>query len=429
MKYIKNLRVRTKLTISFLVVTLFLILVGVISVFYNNFSNIRSNNSNLNKAIIVLTLVGIIFSIFFAVIISRDIHLQLKEIVEFAHSMSKLDLSKEYKTDREDEFGKVKKALIECQNSLKGIVEDIISESEIVSSASEELAANVEEITSKAETIDEATNKIVIGAEDTSSASEEITASIQEVNASINELSGKSSEGNDNSTKSQEKANKIRKETKETIENANILYKEKEDELLEVIEKGKVVDSIKLMADTISGISEQTNLLALNASIEAARAGERGRGFAVVADEIRDLSEQSAKAVENIQNMIVRVNDAFKASSVTSEDMLKFIKDNVAEGFIKFGQMAEEYYKDSKFVSGMAEEIASMTEEISATVGGVSEATQTMAEGAEKTAEHTSNIKRAITETTQAIEQVAQVAQSQAQSAEKLTNIIQKFTV
>ena len=47
----------------------------------------------------------------------------------------------------------------------------------------------------------------------------------------------------------------------------------------------------------------------VNASIEAARAGEHGRGFAVVADEIRALSEESAKAANNIQEILTWLTD------------------------------------------------------------------------------------------------------------------------
>lgn len=69
-------------------------------------------------------------------------------------------------------------------------------------------------------------------------------------------------------------------------------------------ERIKEVDAI---TETILGISSQTNLLALNASIEAARAGEAGKGFAVVADEIRNLSEETRQATEQIGDIIQKL--------------------------------------------------------------------------------------------------------------------------
>lgn len=82
------------------------------------------------------------------------------------------------------------------------------------------------------------------------------------------------------------------------------------------------VTEVQSFVGSILSISNQTNLLALNASIEAARAGEAGRGFAVVAEEIRQLSEQTKEASNNITTIIDELNtDTKRAGEIIGESV------------------------------------------------------------------------------------------------------------
>ena len=60
------------------------------------------------------------------------------------------------------------------------------------------------------------------------------------------------------------------------------------------------IKAVANVADQVQAIAKQTNLLALNATIEEARAGDAGKGFAVVASEVKQLSDETRKATDQI---------------------------------------------------------------------------------------------------------------------------------
>jgi Methyl-accepting chemotaxis protein len=384
---------------------------------------------NSNKVMTILVITGLLIAIALGLIISNDINNPLLKIKSLAESLAEFDFSVPIPITRADEFGQTGKALNKSIENVSGLVKLIIEKSQDMSASSEELSATVQELTSKTEEIDNAVTNITYKIQEGSSSSEEVTASVEEVNSSINELSEKAMEGSNNANKSKERATEVEKKGKEAIKEVRNLYEEKKKNMLIAIEEGKVVDNIKVMADTIASISEQTNLLALNAAIEAARAGEQGKGFSVVAEEVRKLAEQSSQAVTGIQDTIVKVQDAFKNLSTNGGDVLKFINENVDPQFEEFGNIGNQYYNDSNFVSKMSEEITSMSEELTATIGQVSEAMQSVAETAQKSSEEAEIIKISVDETTKAIGQVSLTAQSQAELAQKLNEIVNKFKI
>ncbi|EPY2304783.1 methyl-accepting chemotaxis protein [Clostridium sporogenes] len=392
-------------------------------------NDINSIYTKSNMIIVILSIVGLLMAIFIGLFIARNIAKPLNKIKDLAERLANYDFSTSITITRGDEFGQTAVALNTAQENVNGLVKIIMENSQDISASSEELSATVEELSSKVETIDTAINNIAASMQESSAASEEISASVEEVDSSANELSQKAMEGSDNSNQFKERATEVKKNSQKAIDESRRIHLEKKSNMERAVEEGRVVDSIKVMADTIASISEQTNLLALNAAIEAARAGEQGKGFAVVAEEVRNLAEQSKDAVLSIQETIVKVQGAFKSSIDTGSDILEFINTQVMEQFDAYGETGSQYYEDSDFVSKMSEEIAAMSEEVTATLGQVSGAVQNMAISAQRSNEEADIIRDSMNETTKAIEQVAETAQSQAELAQNLNEMVHKFKI
>lgn len=133
------------------------------------------------------------------------------------------------------------------------------------------------------------------------------------------------------STSQSEKLNEIVSKTNEAIVSGNHfnenLYKqisETENSIEETMETIKNLETnsqrISLFTSKINNISKQTNLLALNAAIEAARAGDAGKGFSIVAQEVKNLSQLTQEAADEIEEELKGFANAIKETIKKSEE-------------------------------------------------------------------------------------------------------------
>ena len=288
----------------------------------------------------------------------------LGKIKELADRISRFDISTDITITRKDEFGAIGESLNTAQYKLREIINLCSSNTNNVLNLNKELSVTINELCMTLEGTEDDIKNINRTAEDSNGTVEEIYASIQEITANMQELSARAESGTANSEKIKQRSEDVLKSSKLAIDNTRSVYHKREEYINKAIEESKVVEEIKIMAESIAGIAEQTNLLALNAAIEAARAGEAGKGFAIVAEEVRQLAEESSASVGTIQDTIERVESAFRNLSDHSSEILKFIKTNVKENLNEYGAIGEQYSEDGEFISAMSSELSQMSETV-----------------------------------------------------------------
>ena len=163
----------------------------------------------------------------------------------------------------------------------------------------------------------------------------------------------------------------------------------------------KIGDVIKLIR-TIAG---QTNLLALNATIEAARAGEAGKGFAVVAAEVKSLAVQTAKATEDISQLITSVQTATTGA---------------VAAIGRIGSRMQE-------IDSCATAVSSAVEEQSAATGEISQNVASAAGGAKTVVSVLTEVAGAAGDTRESAESVLAASQAVEAAAAELRREVEGF--
>lgn len=300
------------------------------------------SDSNTKGARIVLAIsvalvaVGVAFSLIIGTVTKRSIVRPTQKLISAAESLAIGDVDITIQAESTDELGMLMAAfgrMIENIRDQAHVAEKIAagdltvtvpvrSDKDLLGLKLREMVAHNNELLLS---ISSSSQQVTLGAQNISDSSSSLAqgsteqaSAIEELSATVEEIAGQTKHNAAKANEAKELSEKTMKVADDGTGRVNEMLESMED-----IQDSS--DSISKIISVIDNIAFQTNILALNAAVEAARAGVHGKGFAVVASEVKNLADKSAKAANEVTDIItgstLKVKRGLDIAKVTAESL------------------------------------------------------------------------------------------------------------
>ena len=333
----KDMKMTTKLTISFIIIGLLLF----ISVYtgYTTAAQIitEKDPEHYLKSYALFTaaeviVMGIVLS-GIAISMTRLIRNSLRQLTEATQEIAigKVDVKLEKRNN--DEFGELideYQKMVENVRYHANVAEEVASgnltvdvipksDKDVVGISLKKLVSSnyqsVSHVNDAAYQVMTSSSQVASASEALAQGSTEQASAIEQITASIGDIAEKTKKNASDADQASELVAHAIGEVKRGNEDM-------QEMVVAMQEINQSSESISKIIKVIDDIAFQTNILALNAAVEAARDGEAGKGFAVVAEEVRSLAAKSAAAAsetaELIEDSIVKVGTGSKIADETA---------------------------------------------------------------------------------------------------------------
>lgn len=397
-----------------------------------NKSEVLSGLTSLRMKCIAISIVFLILSIIIGYLIAKNISDPINYLTKICKQMANGNFVFSIKDDyikRKDEIGNLAVGFNKIRINVSEIIQNLIEEAKNMDKSVKIFTDIVSELNAMIENLSTLTEELSQGMRNTAASTDEMNASSSNIENSIKDIS-------DNSQSMSISVSEISTTAKNALDNFikshnkifDTLTTTKEN-LAKSLTNAEEVNEIENLSEAILEITSKTNLLALNANIEAVRAGEEGKGFGVVASEIGKLADDSKNTINEMQNITKNVIGSVKDLSNHSNDMLKFMENDIDKDYKLMLQMMNQYNEDAQSMDNMIADFSSNTKNIFISIQNMLEEIDKVSLSAAEGSKNTEDIVQKLTTLLQKSNEVHGEVQYLKNSTVKLNQIISKFKI